>query len=266
MATLIEGDTEPSREDKFHNDTPGPRKDEGATGHEEVRDENDGGCLELMRARVEEADPLCQGIDDAILERFLANNSMDVNKASEVLLKYQKWRRAFAPLGYIPDEEIMNERKKAKLCLQGHDKKGRSIGVFLVARHDAFDRDLEEFKRYSVYAIDKALTNSRDKLKQIVAIVDLEGWGYKSMDIRGYLALLDILQDHYLNHLGKMILIHVPYIFWAAWKITSPFFNEFTKERMLFVEDKNLKCILLQEIDEDQLPDIYGGKLSLQPA
>ena len=33
----------------------------------------------------------------------------------------------------------------------------------------------------------------------------------------------------------------------------------------MFVEDKNLKADLLEDIDESQLPDIYGGKLKLVP-
>lgn len=33
--------------------------------------------------------------------------------------------------------------------------------------------------------------------------------------------------------------------------------------QVMFVEDKNLLSILLEEIDEDQIPDIYGGKMPL---
>lgn len=221
--------------------------------------------LQLMRTHLQSTDVSCQESDDAILERFLATNSWDPQKASEAVVKHLKWWRTFAPLGYIPEEAIATERKKGTLCLQGYDKKGRTIGVFLIVRHDAFDRDLEEFKRYIVHSFEKAVSSTKNKSKELVVIVDLAGWGYRSMDVRGYLALLDILQDHYMNHLGKMILIHVPFVFWAAWKVTSPFFNEFTKERMLFVEDKNLQSVLRDEIDDDQLPDIYGGKMSLVP-
>ncbi|KAI5060936.1 hypothetical protein GOP47_0023441 [Adiantum capillus-veneris] len=243
--------------------------------------------LQLMLTHVQSADLSSQELDEATLERFLATNSWDPKKASEALVYHLKWWRTYAPLGHIPEDDISTERKKGKLCLQGHDKKGRTIGVFLIVRHDAFDRDLEEFKRYIVYSFEKAVFSTKHRCKELMVIVDLAGWSYKSVDVRGYLALLDILQlylaqvrvsflegkgrelihqyDHYMNHLGKMILIHVPFIFWAAWKVTSPFFNKFTRERMLFVEDKELQSVLLDEIDEDQLPDTYGGKMSLVP-
>lgn len=35
--------------------------------------------------------------------------------------------------------------------------------------------------------------------------------------------------------------------------------------QFVFVEDKDLKSTLLEEIDESQLPEIYGGKLPLVP-
>jgi hypothetical protein len=35
--------------------------------------------------------------------------------------------------------------------------------------------------------------------------------------------------------------------------------------QVIFVEDKELKSTLLNDIDEAQLPDIYGGKLPLKP-
>lgn len=35
--------------------------------------------------------------------------------------------------------------------------------------------------------------------------------------------------------------------------------------QIIFVENKKLKSTLLEDIDESQLPDVYGGKLSLVP-
>lgn len=35
--------------------------------------------------------------------------------------------------------------------------------------------------------------------------------------------------------------------------------------QIVFVDDKNMKAALLEDIDESQIPDIYGGKLPLVP-
>lgn len=35
--------------------------------------------------------------------------------------------------------------------------------------------------------------------------------------------------------------------------------------QIVFVQDKKLKSTLLEEIDESQIPEIYGGQLPLVP-
>ncbi|KAL9993783.1 putative CRAL-TRIO lipid binding domain-containing protein [Helianthus debilis subsp. tardiflorus] len=137
--------------------------------------------------------------------------------------------------------------------------------------------------------------------EKFVSIADIQGWGYTNSDVRGYLAALSILQDYYPERLAKMFVVHVPYVFMAAWKMVYPFIDEKTKKKVsfvhtggnfdplingscglrhcfenltgpvhptrpiVFVENKHLTSTLLKDIDESQLPDIYGGKLKLVP-
>ncbi|XP_057868923.2 uncharacterized protein LOC131075952 isoform X2 [Cryptomeria japonica] len=221
--------------------------------------------LDLMRRTVEAQDSSAKAADDATVMRFLRARDFNVQKASQFFLKYLNWRRAFVPLGYIPESEVCNELEKKKIFIQGFDKQGHPIGVILAARHNS-DRDLEEFKRLVVYGFDKICACLPSEQEKFTIIADLEGWGYKNTDIRAYLAALEIMQNFYPERLGKVLMIHVPYLFWAAWKIVYPFIDNVTKKKIIFVEDKHLKETLLSEIDESQVPEIYGGKLPLVPA
>ncbi|RWW75938.1 hypothetical protein BHE74_00015991, partial [Ensete ventricosum] len=88
------------------------------------------------------------------------------------------------------------------------------------------------------------------------------------------------LQNYYPERLGRVFLVHVPYLFMKAWKIIYPFMDKNTRKKVIapqipcpfslhfymgkvimfvFVEDKNLRATLLEDIDEKQLPEIYGG-------
>jgi len=221
--------------------------------------------VNLMRSIVEAKDSSAKATDDATLRRFLRARDLNVGKASELFLKYLKWKRAFVPLGYIPESEVSNELRKNKIFIQGLDKQRRPIGVILAARHNAFDRDLEEFKRLVVYGFDKICACMPRGQEKFVILADLEGWGYKNVDIRAYLMVLEIMQDCYPERLGKLFMIHVPYLFWAAWKTVYPFIDKVTKKKIVFVEDKHIKETLLNDIDESQLPEIFGGKLPLVP-
>ncbi|KAK4846892.1 hypothetical protein QYF36_023043 [Acer negundo] len=49
--------------------------------------------------------------------------------------------------------------------------------------------------------------------EKFVVIGDLLGWGYSNSDIRAYLGALSILQDYYPERLGKLFIVHVPYVF-----------------------------------------------------
>ncbi|XP_050376252.1 uncharacterized protein LOC126793698 [Argentina anserina] len=221
--------------------------------------------IRLMRAFVEAQDSSSKVMDDLMLRRFLRARDLDVERASAMFLKYLKWKQSFAPDGSISASEVPIQIAQNKLFLQGSDKRGCPIAVLLGARHSQVKGGLEEFKRYVVYAFDKICARMPPGQEKFIFIGDLEGWGYSNSDIRGYLGALSILQDYYPERLWKIFIVHVPFVFMTVWKIFCPFIDNKTKQKIVFVENKMLKSTLLEEIDESQLPEIYGGKLPLVP-
>ncbi|CAL5361741.1 unnamed protein product [Camellia sinensis] len=221
--------------------------------------------IRLMRAFVQTQDPSSKDADDLIIRRFLRARDLDIEKASAMFLKYLKWRRTFVPNGFISALEIQNDLAQNKMFLQGMDKKGRPITVAFGGRHFHNKEGLEKFKRFTVFALEKLCSRMPAGQEKFVVIGDLEGWGYANSDIRAYLGALSILQDYYPERLGKLFIVHAPYIFMAVWKIVYPFIDDNTKKKIVFVENKKLKSTLLQDIDESQIPEIYGGKLPLAP-
>ncbi|KAJ6943946.1 hypothetical protein NC652_009397 [Populus alba x Populus x berolinensis] len=221
--------------------------------------------VRLMRAFVEREDPSVKEVDDFMIRRFLRARELDIEKASTLFQKYLSWRRSFIPNGFIAPSEIPNELAQNKFFMQGADKQNRPVVVVFGAKHKPYKGSFEEFKRFVVYTLERICAIMPAGEEKFVSIADLEGWGYSNSDIRGYLAALSILQDCYPERLGKLFIVHVPYIFMTAWKVVSPFIDRKTKSKIIFVENKKLKSTLLEDIDESQLPDVYGGKLSLVP-
>ncbi|XP_008813445.2 SEC14 cytosolic factor [Phoenix dactylifera] len=226
-------------------------------------DDNERKMVASLRTLVERQDPAAKEADNLMLRRFLRARDLDIEKASAMFLKYLKWRQGAVPNGFISEAEVQNELIQKKLFLQGFDKMGRPIVVGFAARHYYSKRDIDEFKRLIVYLLDNICARIPSGQEKFIAIVDLQGWGYSNCDIRAYLAALDIMQNYYPERLGKAFLIHVPYMFMKAWKMLLPFIDKNTKKKFVFVDDKNLKATLLEDIDESQLPEIYGGKLRL---
>ncbi|KAJ6832151.1 phosphatidylinositol/phosphatidylcholine transfer protein SFH2-like [Iris pallida] len=216
-----------------------------------------------MRALVERRDPQAKEVDNAMLTRFLRARDLNIDKASDMFLKYLKWKREIVPNGFVSDAEVKNELAQKKMFMQGFDKKGRPIAVAFIAKYCYAKGEMDEFKRFVVYILDKLCASTSAAQEKFLIIADLEGWGYSNCDIRAYLVALETLQNYYPERLGKAFMIHVPRLFMKAWKVIYPFLDKNTKHKFVFLENKDLKANLLEEIDESQLPDIYGGKLPL---
>ncbi|GAB4850183.1 hypothetical protein Ancab_029478 [Ancistrocladus abbreviatus] len=250
--------------------------------------------IDIMRAFVESQDPSSKEVDNLMLRRFLRARSLDVEKASQLLLKYLKWRREFVPKGCISESEIPNEIADNKAFLQGFDKKGCPILLFLGARHFQNQQTdgLDEFKRnigyfplscsifrncikllncstkspgFVVYMLDKTCSRIPAGEEKFVVIADLQGWGYSNSDIGGYIAALTVLQEFHPERLRKLFIANAPRIFATVWKILCPFIDKETKSKIIFVEKRVLRSTLLEEIEEEQLPQTYGGKQPLIP-
>ncbi|XP_061337663.1 uncharacterized protein LOC133284618 [Gastrolobium bilobum] len=220
--------------------------------------------IRLMRSFVESQDPSSKDVDDLMIRRFLRARDLDVDKASAMFLKYLKWRHSFVPNGSISPSEIPDELAHGKMFVQGHDKKGRPITVAFAAKHFQ-NKDGDAFKRYVVFALEKLCSRMPPGQEKFLAIADIKGWGYANSDLRGYLNALAILQDYYPERLGKLFIVHAPSLFMKVWKIVNTFIDSNTKKKILFVENKKLKSTLLEDIDESQIPEIYGGKMPLVP-
>lgn len=241
-------------------------KENQETEIEEIVEEDERSKIELMRTVVERQDPSAKEMDDFTIRRFLRARNLDIEKASTMFLKYLSWRKTFVPNGYISESEIPSQISHNKFFMQGFSKQGQPVAVAFAGRHKPGGKEsLEEFKRFAVYCFDNVCARMPRGQEKFLGIVDLKGWGYTNSDVRGYIAGLSILQDCFPERLGKLYMVHVPYIFMTAWKAIYPFIDSKTKKKIVFVENSKLKSTLLVDIEESQLPDIYGGKLSMVP-
>ncbi|KAL8502194.1 hypothetical protein ACS0TY_021347 [Phlomoides rotata] len=180
-------------------------------------------------------------------------------------MKHLAWRRTFVPEGSISASEVSNQIAHNKVFMQGTDKRGCPVLIVFGAKHFPDKRSIDELKRLVVFCLDKLCSRIPDGEEKFITIVDLKEVGYSNIDVRGYIAALSILQDNYPERLMKMFILHAPYIFMKAWKIVCPFIDKRINEKIIFVEKKKVRHTLMEEIEESQLPEIYGGKLQLFP-
>lgn len=96
--------------------------------------------------------------DDFVLRRFLRARDHNIGKASLMVLQFLSWKRGAKPHGSISDDEVRDEIAKERVQLQGFDRLGRPMVYLYGARHFPARRDLEDFKSYVAYVLDKICT------------------------------------------------------------------------------------------------------------
>ena len=104
------------------------------------------GIWRHLSAVTENLSACLQDPDDETLARFLKATNADVPKSCKMYVQHRMWRKTFVPKGYISEPEISGQLSAQKVFLQVKDGM-RPVLVIQVQKHDAHNRDLEEFKR-----------------------------------------------------------------------------------------------------------------------
>ncbi|GAA5954211.1 hypothetical protein JCM21900_006963 [Sporobolomyces salmonicolor] len=72
--------------------------------------------------------------------------------------------------------------------------------------------------------------------------------------------VLEILQTYYCERLGKAVCVNIPQIFFAFYRLVSPFVDPITKEKIRFLDKPDATSL----IPSQQLQTIFGGDINLQ--
>ena len=66
-------------------------------------------------------------------------------------------------------------------------------------------------------------------------------------------------QDRYPECMGKFYIINAPWAFSAVWSVVKPWLDEVTVAK-IDILGTSYKDTLLKQIDEENLPNVFGGK------
>eukprot|EP00270_Netrium_digitus_P020668 TRINITY_DN856_c0_g1_i1.p1 TRINITY_DN856_c0_g1~~TRINITY_DN856_c0_g1_i1.p1 ORF type:complete len:258 (-),score=53.10 TRINITY_DN856_c0_g1_i1:238-966(-) len=204
--------------------------------------------------------PDAEGVDDHTLWRFFHFRQLTAEKGAAAFLAQKEWAAKYMPLGYIPDKEVEGEFHQKRAFLQVNGTL-RPVVILICRNHDSIHRDIPTFTRYAVYVMQRAIASLPPGETQFDIILDMKGAAYKNMDVRGIISVFGVLQTNFTGFMRHLYLIHVPTIFWGVWRVISPVLLKPTKERIVFVLDKNLVAALQNDagIDKRLLPPEYGG-------
>ncbi|TCD64743.1 hypothetical protein EIP91_003665 [Steccherinum ochraceum] len=162
-----------------------------------------------------------------------------------------EWRREFKP-ELISPEEVKIEDESGKILINGFDRDGRPIIYMRPGRQntETSPRQL----RHLVWVLERAKDLMPPGQESLVILID-----YKSTTLRTNPSIstarkvLTILQHHYVETLGRGLVVNLPFLLNFFYKGISPFLDPITRDKIRFNPDLN------DLIPEEQLDADLGG-------
>ncbi|KAF8641166.1 hypothetical protein AX17_000801 [Amanita inopinata Kibby_2008] len=167
-----------------------------------------------------------------------------------------EWRRDFKP-ELIPPDEVKVESETGKIILNGFDNDGRPI-IYMRPGRENTETSPRQL-RHLVWWLERAKDLMPPGQESLVIIVD-----YKSCTLRTNPSIsvarkvLNILQQHYVETLGRALVVNLPMLLTFFYKGISPFLDPVTRDKMRFNPD------LTQLIPSSHLDSDFGGEYEFE--
>ena len=200
------------------------------------------------------------GVPEKDALRFLVARNFDVSKAAPFLEADLAWRKSYAP-------SEVTQASVPRVLPSGHWRslgtmqvEGVSVAVIWVQVSLFWpgQYDVPEFHALLVYFLERL----GQVAEQFVFLFDMAGWRIShGLHLRKVHAHITTLQEHYPERLRAALLVGVPAIFFASWKLIRLMLDPVTASKVFFLRGGESQAAeLLEHIDKSVLPVRYGGE------
>lgn len=214
-------------------------------------------------------------MDDATLLRFLRARKFDVQKAKEMILSAEAWRKDFGVDDLVENFDFPEKAEVDKYYPQYYhkmDKDGRPIYVERLGKLDikalyaltTQERQLQrlvvEYERFLRSRLPACSAAIGHPVETSCTILDLASVSLSNFyRVKDYvMAASAIGQDRYPETMGKFFIINAPWAFGAVWSLIKPWLDEATVAK-IDILGSGYKDKLLEQIPRENLPKEFGG-------
>jgi len=167
-----------------------------------------------------------------------------------------EWRREYKP-DLIPPEDVRIESESGKIILNGFDVDGRPILYMRPGRENTETSPRQI--RHLIFCLERAVDFMPPNQDSMVIIVDYKSTTLKTNpSISVARKVLGVLQQHYVERLGRAIVVNLPFLLNFFYKGISPFLDPVTRDKMRF--NPNLQEL----VPASQLDADLGGEFAYE--
>ncbi|WVQ75770.1 hypothetical protein IAR50_005402 [Cryptococcus sp. DSM 104548] len=162
-----------------------------------------------------------------------------------------EWRREFKPELISPDD-VGIEAESGKIIITGFDNDSRPV-IYMRPGRENTETSPRQI-RHLIYNLERALDLMPPGQEQVAIIVDYKSASSQSNPSIGTARkVLHILQNHYVERLGRGLVVNMPWWINAFFSGITPFMDPITRDKIRF----NPK--LTELVPADQLDAEFGG-------
>jgi len=211
---------------------------------------------------------------------MLTARSFDVDQAEKMLRKSMEWRKV-NQIDTILDDweipEVLDKYHSMGVC--GNDKFGSPVWVCAYGNTDMkgimMSVSKKTYTRYFAYVSEKSIREMHESslrtgktVSTQTIIIDMENLSSKQMGFKPVreagIEMAKQAEANYPESLRKIFIINAPKFFTLLFAMVKPLMTQVTLDKLkVYGNDRaQWTAALLEEIDADQLPAHYGGKLT----
>ncbi|KAL8826003.1 MAG: hypothetical protein Q9170_007573 [Blastenia crenularia] len=185
------------------------------------------------------------------LLRYLRATKWNVNDAATRLQATLTWRHEYGIENHSP-EYISPENATGKQVIQGYDVAGRPC-LYLNPGNQNTERTSRQVE-HLVFMLERTLDLMPAGQEMLTLLINFDKkLGGERPPLWQGKQVLNILQSHYPERLGRALVINIHWVVWTFFKLINPFIDPATREKLKFDQD------LRQFVPPSQLLKMYGG-------
>ncbi|KAI4806029.1 hypothetical protein KUCAC02_010621 [Chaenocephalus aceratus] len=191
--------------------------------------------------------------DDALVEGYLQWRLCVVEDALKLIDESLQWRKEFG-VNDLTESAIPRWMfETGAVYLHGYDKEGNKLFWFKVKLHVKDTKTIVDKKKYVAFWLERYA--KKEPGMPLTVIFDMAESGLSNIDMEFVKYIINCFKVYYPKFLSKMIIVDMPWIMNAAWKIVKSWLGPEAVSKLKFASRSEVHGF----IDPEYLPAHMGG-------
>uniref|UniRef100_A0A3Q3JTX3 Motile sperm domain containing 2 n=1 Tax=Monopterus albus TaxID=43700 RepID=A0A3Q3JTX3_MONAL len=191
--------------------------------------------------------------DDVLVESYLAWRLYVVDDALKMIDESLQWRKEFGVNDLTESTVPTWMFETGAVFLHGYDKEGNKLFWFKVKLHVKDAKVALDKKKYVAFWLERYA--KKEPGMPLTVVFDMTESGISNIDMDFVKYIVNCFKVYYPKFLSKMVIVDMPWIMNAAWKIVRSWLGPEAINKLKFVPRSEVQAF----IDAEYLPPHLGG-------